>query len=202
MPWFVAHGAAMPPAHALDRRVLAAVGAALLILVVTKGFGVAGCGRPPAGFWWCWCCFFTAWAPSSASLGLPPPSASFICSTAPIPRARSPSGLRSVAPADETVAVFHVRRDIEFGLSFYRNREVVNYDEDGVPDEQHMLVARVQGRHGVDLDTQMALEELLEGRQYEQLFSWPEQGLEIYLVGASESARHLQLGHDSWQSDR
>jgi len=89
-----------------------------------------------------------------------------------------------VAPAGETVAVFHVRRDMEFGLGFYRNREMVNYDEDGVPDEQHLLVARIQGRHGVDLDTQMALEELLEGRQYQQLFSWPEQGLEIYLVGA------------------
>jgi hypothetical protein len=92
--------------------------------------------------------------------------------------------LAEVAPADETVAVFHVRRDVEFGLAFYRDHEVVNYDENGVPDEQHLLVARIQGRHGVDLDTQMALEELLEGRQNQQLFSWPEQGLEIYLVGA------------------
>ena len=47
--------------------------------------------------------------------------------------------------------MFRVRRDVEFGLSFYRNHEVVNYDESGVPDEQHVLVARVQGRHGVDL---------------------------------------------------
>ena len=76
------------------------------------------------------------------------------------------------------------RRDAEFGLSFYRNREVVNYDESGVPDEQHILVARIQGRHGVDLDTQLALSELLEGRQYEPLFAWPEQGLEVYLVGS------------------
>ena len=57
-----------------------------------------------------------------------------------------------------------------------------------------MLVARIQGRHGVDLDTQIALEEFLEGRQYEQLFSWPEQGLEVYLVGASNASRNLQLG--------
>jgi hypothetical protein len=92
--------------------------------------------------------------------------------------------LANVPPAGQTVAVFHVRRDVEFGLGFYRDHEVVNYDENGVPDEQHLLVARVQGRHGIDLDTQMALEELLEGRQYQQLFSWPEQGLEIYLVGA------------------
>ena len=32
-------------------------------------------------------------------------------------------------------------------------------------------------------DTQLALNELLEGRQYQQLFAWPEQGLEVYLVG-------------------
>ena len=64
-----------------------------------------------------------------------------------------------------------------------------------------MLVARIQGRHGVDLDTQMALEELLEGRQYQQLFSWPEQGLEIYLVEPAERPASRQFkaalkGHD------
>ena len=91
--------------------------------------------------------------------------------------------LAGFAPADETVAVFRVRRDVEYGLSFYRNREVVNYEETGVPDEEHLLVARVTGRGGVDLHTQDALEEYLEGRHYEPLFSWPEQGLEVYLVG-------------------
>ena len=92
--------------------------------------------------------------------------------------------LAESAPADETVAVFRVRRDIEYGLSFYRNHEVVNYEESGVPDEQHLLVARVTGRNGVDSHTPAALEEYLEGRHYEQLFSWPEQGLEVYLVGS------------------
>jgi hypothetical protein len=82
------------------------------------------------------------------------------------------------------VAVFRVPRDIEYGLSFYRNREAVNYEESGVPAEQHILIARVQGRNGVDLQTQAALEEYLEGRRYEPLFSWPERGLEIYQVGS------------------
>ena len=36
----------------------------------------------------------------------------------------------------------------------------------------------------MDLHTQAALEEYLEGRHYEQLFSWPEQGLVVYLVGS------------------
>jgi hypothetical protein len=92
--------------------------------------------------------------------------------------------LNTVAQANETVAVFRARRDIEYGLSFYRNKEVVNYEESGVPDEQHLLVARVSGRNGVDLHTPAALEEYLEGRHYELLFLWPEQGLAVYLVGS------------------
>jgi len=91
--------------------------------------------------------------------------------------------LATLAPADETVAVFRVRRDIEYGLSFYRNREVINYEQDGVPDGQHFLVVRVTGRNGVDLHTLPALDEYLEGRHYEQLFTWPEQGLVVYMVG-------------------
>jgi len=91
--------------------------------------------------------------------------------------------LATLVPGNETVAVFRVRRDMEYGLSFYRNQEVANYEEDGVPDEQHVLVARVVGRGGTDLHTEEALEEYLEGRQYQQLFSWPEQGLMVYLVG-------------------
>jgi hypothetical protein len=92
--------------------------------------------------------------------------------------------LENYAPANETVAVFRVRRDVEYGLAFYRNHEVANYEETGVPNEQHLLVARVTGRNGADMHTPAALGEYLEGRHYEELFSWPEQGLEVYLVGA------------------
>ncbi|HEY1160117.1 MAG TPA: glycosyltransferase family 39 protein, partial [Terracidiphilus sp.] len=177
MPWFVAHSLAMPPLHAVTAAALAAIGAALLILVVTKGFGVAWL-RPAT----CWILvvlvlFIYGVGPF---FGIPEISATkrvihlLDRSYSARPLAER---LAEAAPAGETVAVFHVRRDVEFGLAFYRNHEMVNYDEDGVPDEQHLLVARVMGRHGVDLDTQMALEELLEGRQYQQLFSWPEQGL-------------------------
>jgi len=184
LPWFVSHNMAMPPLHASIAAALAAIGAGLLILVVTKGFGVAWL-RPAT----CWILlvlvlFIYGVGPF---FGIPEVSASKrvihildrTYSARPLAKR-----LAEVAPAGETVAVFHVRRDVEFGLAFYRNEEMVNYDEDGVPKKQHLLVARIQGRHGVDLDTQTALEELLEGRQYQQLFSWPEQGLEIYLVGA------------------
>jgi hypothetical protein len=92
--------------------------------------------------------------------------------------------LALLAPPDETVAVFRVRRDVEYGLAFYRNREVSNYEDTGVPQGEHLLVARVTGRRGVDLHTAAALQEYLEGRHYEEILSWPEQGLEVYLVGA------------------
>jgi hypothetical protein len=92
--------------------------------------------------------------------------------------------LAAYVPGDETVAVFRVRRDVEYGLSFYRNREVVNYTVKGVPDQQHLLVAQVTGKGGADLHTTAALEELLGDRHYEQLFSWPEQGLMVYKVGS------------------
>jgi hypothetical protein len=80
--------------------------------------------------------------------------------------------------------VFRVRRDVEYGLAFYRNREVVNYEETGVPEGEHLLVARVVGRRGVDLHTPAALQQYLEGRHFEEVLSWPEQGLEVYMVGA------------------
>ena len=184
LPWFVVHGAAVPPAHAIAAASLAAIGAALLILVVTKGFGVARL-RPAT----CWILvvlvlFLYGVGPFFGIPGIDSTKRVIHLLDRSYSARPLAEQIGEHVPANETVAVFRVRRDAEFGLSFYRNREVVNYDESGVPDEQHILVARIQGRHGVDLDTQLALSELLEGRQYEQLFAWPEQGLEVYLVGS------------------
>jgi len=184
LPWFVVHGRKMPPAHALAAAVLAAAGAGLLILIVTKGFGVARLRLATCGVMVVLVLFLYGVGPF---FGIPEIAATkrvihlLDRSYSARPLA---ARLGDVAPADETVAVFRVRRDVEYGLSFYRNREVANYEVGGVPSEQHILVARVYGRHGVDLHTQAALEEYLEGRQYQQIFSWPEQGLEVYLVGS------------------
>ncbi len=190
LPWFVVHGAAMPladgaaipPAHALVAAALAAIGAALLILVVTKGYGVARL-RPAT----CWILvvlvlFVYGVGPFCGIPGVD--STKRVIHLLDRTYSARPLAQRiaDLVPANETIAVFRVRRDAEYGLSFYRNHEVVNYDENGVPGEQHILVARIQGR-GVDPDTQLVLSELLEGRQYEPLFTWPEQGLEVYLVG-------------------
>jgi len=184
LPWFVAHGREMPPVPALVAALLAATGASLLILVVVKGFGVARLRLVTTGVLVVLLFFFFGVGPF---FGIPA-----IGQTKRVVHLldRSYSArplaerLANAAPNGEEVAVFRVRRDVEYGLSFYRNREVINYEESGVPDQQHLLVARVTGRGGKDLDTPGALEEYLEGRHYEQLFSWPEQGLVVYLVGS------------------
>ncbi len=184
LPWFVAHGAAMPPSHALAAAALAAIGAGLLILIVTRGFGVARL-RPAT----CWILvvlvlFLYGVGPVFGIPGIPATKRVIHLLDRTYSARPLADRLAQMVPADEPVAVFHVRRDLEYGLSFYRNREVVNYEESGVPDEQHILVVRIQGRNGADLQTQADLAEYLEGRRYEELFNWPEQGMEIYLVGS------------------
>jgi 4-amino-4-deoxy-L-arabinose transferase-like glycosyltransferase len=184
LPWFVSHGAKLPPTNALIASALSAIGAALLILIVTNAFGVARLRLVT-------CCveavllfflygvgpFFTIPAIPATKRVIQLLDRSY--SARPLA-----ARLAGIAPPDETVAVFRVRRDMEYGLAFYRNHEVVNYDESGVPPGQHLLVAREIGRNGADLHTQDALDQYLQGRHYELLFGWPEQGLEIYMVGS------------------
>jgi hypothetical protein len=183
LPWFVAHGPQVPPTRALVVASLASLGAALLILVVVKGYGVARLRLVTTGVLMVLVLFLYGVGPF---FGIPAVGATkrvihlLDRSYSARPLAER---LEPLAPNDETVAVFRVRRDVEYGLSFYRNRQVVNYEESGVPDEQHLLVTRVAGRGGVDLHTAAALAEYLEGRHYELLFSWPEQGLVVYMVG-------------------
>ncbi len=184
LPWFVAHGPVPPPARPLAIASISAAGAALLIIVVAKGFGVARLRLATSAVLMVMVFFLYGVGPF---FGIPA-----INSTKRVinllDRAYSARPLAhrllDFAPANERIAVFRVRRDMEYGLAFYRNHEVVNYEENGVPEEQHLLVARVTGRNGVDLHTPAALEEYLEGRHYEMLFTWPEQGLEVYLVGS------------------
>jgi len=44
---------------------------------------------------------------------------------------------------NEVVSVYRVRRDVEDGLSFYRNHETsINYEQDGMPSGEHILITR------------------------------------------------------------
>ena len=184
VPWFVTHAAHMPPARALIAALLAATGAALFIAIVNTVFGVMHLRLAT-------CCVLVVLMLFIYGIG-PIFGSPAVAQTKHVIQllddtySARPIAARldSLAPANETVAVFRVKRETEYGLSFYRQREVINYDENGVPPEQHLLVAKVTGRGGVDLHTQAALQEYLAGRHYEQLFIWPQQGLIVYLVGA------------------
>jgi len=67
-----------------------------------------------------------------------------------------------------------IKRDMDYGLAFYRNQPMIHYDSNGVPDAEHLLVIRANDT--ADLDHWLA------GRIYEPLFLYESQGLEVYRV--------------------
>ena len=78
------------------------------------------------------------------------------------------------APNEKIVAVESIKRDMDYGLAFYRNERLVHYEKDGVPDAEHLLVIRAS-----DADS---LNRWLAGRVYEPVFLYDAQGFEIYRV--------------------
>ena len=174
----------MPPTRAMVVALMASAGAALLIVVVVKGYGVARLRLATTGVLVVLMLFLYGVGPFVGIPALDSTKRAIHLLDKSYSARPLANRLALLGSPDETVAVFRVRRDVEYGLAFYRNREVVNYENTGVPSEEHLLVARVTGRRGVDLHTPAALQEYLEGRHYEEILSWPEQGLEVYLVGA------------------
>jgi len=184
LPWFVAHGPEMPPLRVLSVAFVASAGAVLLILVVVNGFGVARLRQATSAVLVVLVFYLYGVGPFFGVPAIDKTKRVIHLLDNSYSARPLAAELAAKYPGNETVAVFRTRRDVQYGLSFYRNREVVNYEDSGVPSEQHLLVARVTGRGGADLHTQAALEEYLDGRHYEQLFNWPEQGLVVYMVGS------------------
>src|SRR5581483_12026919 len=84
--------------------------------------------------------------------------------------------LTQLTPQNEPVAVLRVRRDLEYGLSFYRDKRVLDYEKDGVPEQAHVLVVR---------DIAMPeLRRLLATRSYHPIFAYPAQHVSVYQVDA------------------
>jgi 4-amino-4-deoxy-L-arabinose transferase-like glycosyltransferase len=84
--------------------------------------------------------------------------------------------MQQQAPDVRLVAVQDVRRDIVYGLAFYRNAAPVDYGPDGasVPPGEHLLV--------VPSNQTGQLDRWLAGRVYEPLFLYESQGLAVYRV--------------------
>jgi 4-amino-4-deoxy-L-arabinose transferase-like glycosyltransferase len=78
-------------------------------------------------------------------------------------------------PGSSTSAL---KRDMDYGLAFYRNQPMIHYDANGVPADEHLLVIRANDT--ADLDR------WLSGRVYTPLFLYESQGLEVYRVYAKQ----------------
>jgi 4-amino-4-deoxy-L-arabinose transferase-like glycosyltransferase len=75
------------------------------------------------------------------------------------------------------LAVYHVRRELEYGLTFYRNQLTFNYDWGRVPNEEHLLVTRE--------NSQIEIAKLVVGRRVSYLGHYAAQHVDYYWVGAA-----------------
>jgi 4-amino-4-deoxy-L-arabinose transferase-like glycosyltransferase len=75
------------------------------------------------------------------------------------------------------LAVYHVRRELEYGLTFYRNRLTFNYDWGSVPEEEHLLVAPE--------NSQVEVAKLVAGRRVSYLGHYAAQHVDYFWVAAA-----------------
>ncbi len=78
------------------------------------------------------------------------------------------------------LAVYHVRRELEYGLTFYRNQLTFNYDWGSVPPEEHLLVAPE--------NSQLEIAKLVAGRRVSYLGHYAAQHLDYYWVAAAAAS--------------
>jgi 4-amino-4-deoxy-L-arabinose transferase-like glycosyltransferase len=81
--------------------------------------------------------------------------------------------IQQADPNAKVVAEFDVRRDLVYGMAFYRDQPIVSYT-DGVPAGAHLVVFPTR-------DEPM-LENYLKGRYTQPLLLYPSQGLSVYRV--------------------
>jgi 4-amino-4-deoxy-L-arabinose transferase-like glycosyltransferase len=178
LPWHIGHPGVWPPASIVVSAALSGFASVLLILVVVARFGVSRLRIATLAPLVMMLLFVFGVGPF---FGLPAIAVSKknvrLLDAAYSARPLA-SIISQIAKPGETVAVFRVRRDAEYGLSFYRDRRVDDYDKDGIPAEEHILVTR-------EIFTP-ELKKLLVGRSYEQLFSYPAQNLAVYQVFAKQ----------------
>src|SRR5579862_1473034 len=80
------------------------------------------------------------------------------------------------------LAVYHVPREMEYGLTFYRNQLTFNYDWGRVPQQEHLLVAPE--------NSQVDVAKLLPGRRVSFLGHYPQQHVDYYWIAAAKNLTH------------
>ena len=78
------------------------------------------------------------------------------------------------------VAVFDAKRELRYGLEFYRNQTVSSYNENEIPFVEHLLIAK-EG-------TRAQFEKLLDGRTAKYIGSFAPQHIDYYIVSALPGA--------------
>jgi len=85
--------------------------------------------------------------------------------------------IASIETQPRQLAVYHVRRELEYGLTFYRNQLTLNYDWGAVPQQEHLLVAPE--------NSQVQIAKLVAGRRVSYLGHYAAQRLDYFWVAAA-----------------
>ena len=96
--------------------------------------------------------------------------------------------ISTLAPDVPLLITHHVRRDIDYGLCFYRNQPLRHYLQEpsatekqsvisGIPNEEHILVLRS--------DDHASLDRFVPTRTHQQLLVDEWQGIAVYRIGAA-----------------
>jgi 4-amino-4-deoxy-L-arabinose transferase-like glycosyltransferase len=80
------------------------------------------------------------------------------------------------------LAVYHVPRELEYGLTFYRNQLTFNYDWGRVPAEEHLLVAPE--------NSQVEIAKLVAGRRVSYLGHYAPQHVDYFWIAAQANSSH------------
>lgn len=82
--------------------------------------------------------------------------------------------ITGMTPKGAPVAVFHASREVEYGIAFYLNQPVANYDRGEMPAGDHLVVARAGSSD--------ALKGILGGRRLSKIGDYAAQDLELFWV--------------------
>jgi len=86
------------------------------------------------------------------------------------------------------LAVFNATRETEYGLAFYRNQVISNYNRGEIPAGQHLVVARAGSLE--------QMKNLLPERRISQLGGFPSEHLEYFWVSPpGMSMPGMQMKH-------
>jgi hypothetical protein len=89
--------------------------------------------------------------------------------------------LKELGVTSGLIAVLNVKRDVEYGLNFYRNQPISRYERDGVPSGEHVVIAK-QG-------SEEAVRAIVGERKVTSLGAFPPQHLEFFRVSAAAAPR-------------